>query len=45
VLSQLISAGYRTFAAPVDGSSGFRPVSVGDELTLSHFFLVAVPAD
>jgi FkbM family methyltransferase len=43
VLSTLASAGYRNFGAPVDASSGFRPIDADDPLTRSHFFLVAVP--
>jgi FkbM family methyltransferase len=44
VLATLTEAGYRTFGAPVDGSTPFCPIAVGDPLTRSHFFLVAVPA-
>jgi FkbM family methyltransferase len=44
VIGTLAGSGYDTFGAPVDGSSPFRPIAVGDPVTKHHFFLVAVPA-
>jgi FkbM family methyltransferase len=43
VLATLTDAGYRTFGAPVDGSSPFRAIAADDPLTEAHFFLVALP--